>query len=422
MTRLLSLLILLAVLAVPLTAADRDANKEVNQLFDQAGKAMQANQYDAAIPLYEKVITDYPEVPFRWYDAQMGITQALIKKGDLDGALKSAHLCIDGAMSPDAFDNAIMTMANIMSAIDHNVDRANELIAFQLTGPASGKKNPLENIGYPSMPEREKAFDAIRDNAGNDAVASRTRAMTYLFLGKPKDALAQFAESFRRNENPYDISFQGGDLISIGLRAARGYRAGLDQVVPFVIYGPNGPDGQAGTADDIKDPFAGLLPPPPAAGEGGLSGIKPEDLALLKKVQDAAKLYAGDPRLQGDIRNPAFYAYQRANCATDGWGAPGQMDWYMRLMLGIEGDPPDKYNISNVMTGAMYAARGRETNYGGVFAFWDAFDDGCSERGLEPAKEVESARERFKKFCDQFAKMKFPPIRLNPLKEPVKYQ
>ena len=46
--------------------------------------------------------------------------------------------------------------------------------------------------------------------------------------------------------------------IAIGLKALNGTPVGMDAFVAFQRYGPNGPDGKPGTADDLKDPLAGL--------------------------------------------------------------------------------------------------------------------------------------------------------------------
>jgi hypothetical protein len=55
------------------------------------------------------------------------------------------------------------------------------------------------------------------------------------------------------------MSAAGHDMILIGVRAVRGHSVGLDAFYNFVNYGPAGPDGKPGTADDLADPFAALL-------------------------------------------------------------------------------------------------------------------------------------------------------------------
>lgn len=247
-----ALILFLAGLALPLV---RGADNPVDDLSKQAQDAVTAKKFDEAIALYGRIITEHADASDRWFDAQLNITRALTAKGDLAGAAQSAHLCLDGAPNLDAFDQVVSLTANILSAQDKNVDRANKFLAFQQSGSGGGQVSPMDAVGYPSQPDRERAFATFRQQAGDDASAARLRALTFLFTGKPREALAQFADAFRRNDNPYDLRNAGVELVSIGLRAARGNRVGLDQAMQFVIFGPNGPDGKPGTPDDLTDPF-----------------------------------------------------------------------------------------------------------------------------------------------------------------------
>ncbi len=132
-----------------LFASPADDRKVVDGLFSQAQAALAAGKLDDAIALYEKVIEGHPDACDRWGAAQAGITQALSKKGDFEGAAKSEHLCLDAALDSSSFDAAVRQMANILSARDRNVDRANAFIAFEQSGGAS---NPLDAVGYPVNP------------------------------------------------------------------------------------------------------------------------------------------------------------------------------------------------------------------------------------------------------------------------------
>jgi tetratricopeptide (TPR) repeat protein len=412
----LALILLLAGAALPWVRA---AASPVDDLFKQAQDASAGKRFDEAIALYERVFTEHAEGFDRWYDAQVNITRALASKGDLAEAAKAAHLCVDGAPNLDAYDQAANLAADILSAQDKNVDRANQLVAFEQSGAAGGHINPLDAVGYPALPERERAFATFRQQAGDDATAARFRAFTFLFSGKPRDALAQFADAFRRNENIYDQRNAGVELVTIGLRAAQGNRVGLDQAMRFVIYGPNGPDGKPGTADDLADPFTALLPPVPPAGEGG--DLPAADLALLKKMSADARLYAGDPVLPSDgVRRQALQALQRLTTALDGWGAPGQKDWYLRLALGLGCPPPDEYT-TGYLTGAAFAARGRAMNYGGLNALWGEISAACTAAHIEPPKHIADIHKQFDSFGTGLAQVQFPKIAPTPLKTPASF-
>jgi tetratricopeptide (TPR) repeat protein len=394
------------------------APNPVDDLFKQAQISAKDGKFDDAIQSYEHVLTDHPEAYSRWFDAEMNLAQMLAKKGDWDGAAKAAHLCLDGAPNLGSFDRAVGFAAAILSAQDKNIDRANQFIAFEQAGTGV---NPMDAVGYPSLPEREKAFTLIRQQAGDDANASRLRGFTYLFTGKPKEALGQFADAFRRNESPYDLSNAGVELVCIGLRAVRGHRVGLDKDMQFVIFGPDGPDGKPGTADDLTDPFAQFMPPVPAAGTGGLAALSADDLATLQKVRDAAQVYAGDPFLPSDgIRRTALAALQRANDALDGWGAPGQKDWYLRLALGVDCRPPDE-NTTGYLTGMQLAARGRAAHYGGVHALWNEIDAVCAAKNIDPPRRLKDVRAQFEKVCAGLEQIKFSTPTLVLLKKPATF-
>jgi len=418
MKRLALRLLFCGALLLPVTRTVAAPNPG-QDLIKQAQAAVKAGQLDDALALYEKVITEHPEAINLWYTAESGIAQTLAKKGDFTGAAQAAHLCLDGAPNGQSFDEAVMLTASIFSARDKSVDRANQFIAFQQAG---GKTNPMDAIGYPSLPEREKAFATMRQQAGQDAAASRLRADTYLFTGKPKDALAQFAEAFRRCGNSPDLQAVVSDLVGIGLRNMRGHRVGLDRDLQFVIYGPNGPDGKPGTADDLTDPFAAWLPAPPAAGQGGLSGIDDASLATLRKVRDATELYGGDPLVYPEYRRSGLKALIRVTSALDGWGAPGQKDWYLQRALGLDGLPePDNDTGGLILAGAELAARGRDYHLGGIHALWDEIDADCAANSIPSNKSSDGVRKQFDNLCAQLARISFPQQSIHPLTIPATF-
>jgi tetratricopeptide (TPR) repeat protein len=248
--------------------AGMDPKAKQDWCLRTADTLLDKQQYDDALKNYERVFTDYPTLTERWYDAQKRIADALRKKGDLPGAAKAAHICLDaGGEANQVMDNARL-VADCIKALDKdNVARANAFINFQKFGPAGPDKkpgtaddlkNPLDELGYPAYPQREQAFADARKSAGDSADAARYRALTYLYSGKPKEALRQFMDAFGRCPSQ-DMKKYGDDMIMLGARSVRGSAAGLDEFYNFVNFGPNGPDGKPGTADDLPDPFAALV-------------------------------------------------------------------------------------------------------------------------------------------------------------------
>ncbi len=232
-----------------------------------ARAAFDGGQHDAALKAFERVFTDYPEIPDPWYGAQSGIVEALRKLGRFDEALKAARLCLDAAPERGAVAASTLTIAELLRAVDGHVARANQVINFQRFGPAGedGKlgtaddlTDPLASLPRPSYPDRERAFAEARKKAGDTAQASRYRALTWIYTGHPKEALQCFLDAFARSTGE-DYRLLGQELIVIGARAVRGHAVGLKEFVDYVNFGPAGPDGKPGTADDLKDPFLPLL-------------------------------------------------------------------------------------------------------------------------------------------------------------------
>lgn len=388
----------------------------VDELFKQAQTAYGSARYDDALGVCERIITEHPEAADRWYAAQKSIAQTLAKKGDLQAALQAARVCMDAAPNVQSFDEAVALTANILSAIDGNVDRANRFLSFEETGPGGGAANPMETISYPAFPEREKALAAIREQAGDNATASRIRAYTFLLTGKPREALAQFADAFRRSSNAQEIQRSAVDLVTVGLRAARGHRVDLETAMQFVKYGPNGPDGNPKTADDPADPFASLIAEAPPAGQGGLAGLSADDIAALGKIRDAGLLYAADPFLRADLRRFALASVQRANDALDGWSAEKE-EWYLDIIR----ESNDNLNEFPAL-GAEAAARGRSLHLGGTRAMWAEINNEVTAKGLKLSRGTINARNQFDQLCSTLDKVKLLKPAIKPLKNPASFK
>jgi len=418
MNRFALLFLLGGLLFFPVKGEDAQA---VGDLFKQAVAARDAGKFDDSVQAYEQIIETHPEAYERWYDAQNGITQTLIKKKDFAGAAQSAHLCLDAAPLR-SYDSVVELIASLLSAQDKNVDRANRLIAFAQSGGGKDQVNPLDSIGYPALSPRETAFAALRQQAGDDSAASRFRALTFLFTGHPKDALAQYADALRRSDNnPNVVPQLISDMIGIALRDVRANRVGLDEAVQFVAWGPNGPDGKPGTADDLLDPFAQWLSPAPTPGDGGLAGFDAAGLATLRQVRDAAQLYGGDPFVSADIRHSALHALQRVTQALDAWGASDSKDWYLSRAFPASPPLPDRQTLQILLQGAELSARAGALHFGGVHDLWREIDLKLATDGLQGNKSIEEVRAQFDKLCAQISQTKFPKADLKPLQVPATF-
>ncbi|MDD5351127.1 MAG: hypothetical protein PHQ12_13030 [Chthoniobacteraceae bacterium] len=399
----LALLLLSALLS---GAAAFGASGSVDDAIKSAKAAASERKFDEALRLYEQAIAEHPEAPERWIAAQQGIAQTLAAKGDLKEAAKAAHLCMDGAPTPETFDAAVTLAAGILSALDQNVDRANQLLAFQQGGAAAA--GPMEAVGYPSQPERERTLASLRQQAGDDSASSRLRAFTFLFTGKPREAFAQFADAFRRASSPRDLQTAEIDLVSTGWRALHGRRAGMESAIQYLLHGPAG---------GAKSPFDALLPAPPAPGEGGLAGLNPGELDALRRMRDACKLYAADPWVRGEMHGVALAALQRANDALDNWGEPGQKEWYAKLVFSADRQTAGPAALAGIQA----AAKGRSLHLAGIAAQWAELDAYCKTNGIEPPRAMVSARGQFNALCTALEKLRTQPSAAKPLKTPARF-
>jgi tetratricopeptide (TPR) repeat protein len=226
-----------------------------------------AGKYDEALAAYERVFVAHSGRTYYWHQAQERIVEALRRKGDYAGALSAGRVLMDAAWDRNTIVSATRTTAELLKALDGHVGRANELLNYQRFGPAgedgkAGTKDdlndPLADVPYPKLPQRERALAEARTRAGDDATASRFRAATFTYTGHPTQALKMYLDAFAR-ATAREFQSAGYDMIVVGARAVRGHAVGLETFFDFVNHGPNGPDGRKGTADDLDDPFAPLL-------------------------------------------------------------------------------------------------------------------------------------------------------------------
>ncbi|HAU38018.1 MAG TPA: hypothetical protein DCX07_09930 [Phycisphaerales bacterium] len=331
-----------------------------------------AKRYDEALRTYERMFTQCAGAADRWSDAQHRIVEVLMKKGDFAPAVDAARICLDTSDGGNALIGNIRLLAETLKNADGNVTRANAFLAFQKYGPAGpdGKAgtaddltDPLASVPRATLPQREKAFAVARAEAGDDAMASRLRAQSYLYTGHSAEALQLYVDAFQRSDL-YEWDRIGNEMIQTAVRAAQGHAHGLDRFYDFVNDGPDGPDGKAGTADDQKDPFEAL-------GVRG-SGL-PETAALSKDdveaLREARRIFmesARDINESRDLRIGSLRAARRASVALNDWGDAQERQWTLQTFADTE----DPYLTGDLGLNALLAAKDGQYHLGGVRRFW----------------------------------------------------
>jgi len=399
-----------------------DMRAKQEAAMQKANASAAANRLDEALLAYEQVFVESCEISDRWMEAQTRIVEILQKLNRDQEALAAARIGLDAGADAAQIQAWTKVIMELMRKIDKNVIRANQFLAYQQLGPA-GKdqvtgtpddlQNPLAAVPYPVYPAREQAFAGARAAAGDSAGASRHRAMTYVFTGKPAEALKYFADGFRRCA-AHEMGPMASDLVAIGVRGVRGHPADLDRYFTFLARGPTGPDGKLGTPDDVPDPFQAMGIVAPAPGSGGLAGIPPDQLAQIKELLPRLEEMAQSWRRPED-RKEAIAAITRSHEALCDWGAPGVKEWYIGQVLISS---PDVRKI--LIDGALASARAGELHLAGLKQFQADVAGAAEKLGMKLPPEDIPGRDIIKNLIEPLEKSRdlkpklppFPPPKL----------
>jgi tetratricopeptide (TPR) repeat protein len=260
--------------------------------YDLANTLRDLGRTNEALVVYERVFTSHPTVNTYWNDAQTRMVDLLYGLGRDDDALRAAHVLYDTAAHSGTASHAIQRMLMVLRRSDPRDPRAVALEAMNRYGPAGKDSEPgtaddpqpvLPALGYPDTPSRRKAFDAASPTLGDGASASLQRGWFALYTAEPKQAISHFADALRRapSARAADIARV---IVQNGFRPLQGHSAGLEPVANFLAYGPSGADGQAGTADDLPDPFPSLGVPSASAKPGGLVPLPEAQVGDLQSL------------------------------------------------------------------------------------------------------------------------------------------
>jgi len=172
----------------------------------------------------------------------------------------------------DTMKGAVDFLARTLEAVDGNRDRIGRFLLFQKYGPGGpdGKvdteddvKNILESIQPPADAARQMALDVslgyyVWDFPSYDQ--HRKKGYLFLLTGQPKQALVAFQKEY--SMCPAADAKALGDATDDILRALKAITGNLqagERFLEFQKYGAAGPDGRAGTGDDLRDPVEEVL-------------------------------------------------------------------------------------------------------------------------------------------------------------------
>lgn len=172
--------------------------------------------------------------------------------------------------------------------------------ADRLPGTADDLSDPRLGIQRAVYPGRLAAARAVPLSSSQ---LVRRRATLLLWAGRP-DEVAALARWWMGHAGSAAEVGAIADILASCAVALSGDQAMRSRELRFLAFGPPGPDGQAGTADDLADP----LPPTPAFTPPPPSG---DDAVLLRRMRTVAVEIASDGLVQGGYRSAAYGAMLR---------------------------------------------------------------------------------------------------------------
>ena len=206
------------------------------------------------------------------YACSRAIATLRLREGRLDDALAAAYACYAasgfgsyGAQA--AFGRAVDLVADTLRARDGHLVSGNAFRLYQVHGPAGPDRklgtpddlaNPLANLAPKPDPERDRIFEAALAARPSNAAGHRARGWLCLVWGKPRNALGEFKKAFALCSLESTALARAAQDVALGLKALNATPVGMEAFAEFQRLGANGPDGKPNTADDLKDPLAGL--------------------------------------------------------------------------------------------------------------------------------------------------------------------
>lgn len=248
-----------------LEVADTDPLNRQKWCYGVADTWLRQTNLVAAAAVFERVFTAHPTVRDRWPEAQDRLVDVMVAQKRYDDALRAGRVALDACRDVWTVERQVNRLADIWRTKEGPKSaHADALMIVRRYGPngrdgvagtADDATNPLNEVAYPDYAERRKAFDAAAPTLGDGTAAALQRGWARVYAADPRAALAQFADALRRC--PVDqLETVTQAVVFNGFRPLLGITANLEPIGFFIAYGPVGPDGQAGTTDDVRDPFS----------------------------------------------------------------------------------------------------------------------------------------------------------------------
>lgn len=219
-------------------------------------------------------------------DALADVVDGLVGAGQMQEALGEAvrHYAVCEIRSLDAAIG--MVSRSLEAAHTNDLGTAMRYLEFQQVGPAgrdglAGTADDLVNPAGEVRPPVCAELDPLKLAAKSfDLTDCCHRALAYAMLGDTEHALGATRCEYGLASHK-ELTSAAYDVAS-ALKALDGHTKRANQYLVFQRYGETGSDGKKGTADDVKDPLAGV----PIAVETQCVAAADREIASCRQTYD----------------------------------------------------------------------------------------------------------------------------------------
>ncbi len=190
---------------------------------------------------------------------QPQVVALLLALGRTDEALAECRVTLQLA-SERGYESAVGTAAKALKCADANLGRANVLLAFaSAPEPSPSVPNPLLTVPEAADPVRTAFAERLSSLPDSpDWHDHLSRSLSWLWLDRPADAMRAAVRAFSLCPLETNALQQCAAAATRPFLIATRDEAAVQPLLEFLLLGSDGPDGQAGTADDLPDPFPAL--------------------------------------------------------------------------------------------------------------------------------------------------------------------
>jgi hypothetical protein len=282
----------------------------------------------------EEVFRADADPSYEWQMAQALVIDCLAT--DQPRALAAAQTWYEAAGVSDGLKTLARMHSQAASTGDRKADaaREKELTAWLTHGAvgADGVAGTADDLADPGLRTARASYPGraalARSIPLTTTQQARRRANLLLYAGEPAEAAAVVRWWMSQVQSAPEIGALS-DVMGRCSAALSNDPAARRRTLRYLADGPLGPDGKAGTDDDLPDPLPGiaaLVVPAPGA----------EDIALLHRLRDTAARCASDDRAHPHLRGNSLAAVLRidlllsTHCGTD-----ELLSWYSGNPAGI---------------------------------------------------------------------------------------